>query len=324
MNEAGSPARPSRAVNGVGLETRAALSAKRSIKGEAKRRGLLLAMSTIDLTTLEGKDTPEKVRGLCRKAVRPCANDEETLGFRVPGVAAVCVYPSLVAIAKEELAGSGVKVAAVATGFPSGQYPLAVRVRDTEEAISAGADEIDMVINRGAFLAGRYAEVGAEIREIAGVCAERTHLKVILETGELGTYDAIRRASEIAITALSESGLLRQPGGGFIKTSTGKVQPAATLPVTLLMLLAIRDHWMATEEVVGCKPAGGIRTAKQALQYLVMVHETMGPLTPGSPSPWMSSSCFRFGASALADDILRQVFKGATGAYAAGYDFAEA
>ena len=293
-------------VDRVMLEARAASFTKRSIKNEAKSRGLLLAMSMIDLTTLEGKDTPEKVRALCRKAIRPFERDEEVLGERVPPVAAVCVYPSLVPVAKEELAGTNVKVASVATGFPSGQYPLAVRVDDTIKAVADGADEIDMVINRGAFLAGRYAEVFAEIEEIKQACGD-AHLKVILETGELETYDHIRRASDLAIAA----------GADFVKTSTGKVQPAATLPVTLILLESVRDHFLRAGTVIGVKPAGGIRTAKQALHYLVMVKETLG-------DAWLNPDRFRIGASALANDIVRQLIKMRSGAYAASYDPSEA
>jgi deoxyribose-phosphate aldolase len=298
--------RTSPTVDRVMLEARAASFTKRSIKAEAKLRGLLLAISMIDLTTLEGKDSPEKVRSLCAKAVRPCERDEEELGLRVPSVAAVCVYPSLVAVARAALGGSGVKVAAVATGFPSGQYPLAVRLEDTRRAVGEGADEIDMVIARGAFLAGRYTEVGDEIREVKAACGA-AHLKVILETGELETYDNIRRASDLAIAA----------GADFIKTSTGKVQPAATLPVTLVMLEAIRDHALRTGRIVGMKPAGGIRTAKQALQYLVMVKETLG-------DGWLTPDRFRIGASTLANDILRQLLKLRTGNYAAAYDVSDA
>ena len=304
-----------RTVDRVMIEARAASFTKRSIKTESKLRGLLLAMSMIDLTTLEGKDSPEKVRSLCRKAIRPCENDEETLGLRVPPVAAVCVYPSLVPVAKEALADSGVKVASVATGFPSGQYPLAVRIDDTRRAVSDGADEIDMVINRGAFLAGRYDEVASEIREVKAACGA-AHLKVILETGELETYDNIRLASDLAIHA----------GADFIKTSTGKIQPAATLPVTLIMLEAVRDHFLASGQVVGVKPAGGIRTAKQSLQYLIMIKETLGTLKPegSSECPWMTPDWFRLGASSLANDILRQLTRLKTGRYMAGYDFSEA
>ncbi len=295
------------------IEARAASFTKRSIKASAKMQGLMLAMSMIDLTTLEGKDSPEKVRSLCRKAIRPCDNDEEELGFRIPSVAAVCVYPSLVAIAKEELDGSGVKVASVATGFPSGQYPLTVRLDDTRRAVDAGADEIDMVISRGSFLSGRYSEVFDEIAQIKEACGQ-AHLKVILETGELETYDNIRRASDLAIAA----------GGDFIKTSTGKVPPAATLPVTLIMLEAVRDHFLSTGTIVGVKPAGGIRTAKQSLHYLVMIQETLGNLPGLNGCPWMTPEWFRIGASALANDILRQAFKLKAGRYMAAYDFSEA
>ena len=294
-------------VDKVMVEARAASFTKRSIKAASKLQGLLLAMSMIDLTTLEGKDSPEKVRGLCRKAIRPYERDGEDLGFRVPSVAAVCVYPSLVPVAKEALAGSLVKVAAVATGFPSGQYPLSARLQDTRDAVAAGADEIDMVINRGAFLAGRFAEVFDEIVAIKSACGSSAHLKVILETGELETFDNVRRASDIAIAA----------GADFIKTSTGKVQPAATLPITLIMLEAIRDEFLRTGRVVGMKPAGGIRTAKQALHYLVMVKETLG-------DHWLSADRFRFGASTLANDILRQVLRQKTGRYMASHDFSEA
>ena len=288
------------------VEARAASFTKRSIKAASKLQGLLLAMSMIDLTTLEGKDSPEKVRGLCRKAIRPYERDGEDLGFKVPSVAAVCVYPSLVPFAKEALAGSLVKVAAVATGFPSGQCPRPVRLQDTRDAVAVGADEIDMVINRGAFLAGRFAEVFDEIVAIKSACGS-AHLKVILETGELETCDNVRRASDIAIAA----------GADFIKTSTGKVQPAATLPITLIMLEAIRDEFLRTGRVVGMKPAGGIRTAKQALHYLVMVKETLG-------DQWLSPDRFRFGASTLANDILRQVLRQKTGRYMANHDFSEA
>ncbi|MEX2219496.1 MAG: deoxyribose-phosphate aldolase [Phycisphaerales bacterium] len=298
------PASPT--VDKVMLEARAASFTTRSIKTGAKRAGLLLAMSMIDLTTLEGKDSPEKVRSLCRKAIRPAENDEEVLGYRVPPVAAVCVYPSLVAVAREALAGSTVKVASVATGFPSGQYPLAVRIADTRSAVEAGADEIDMVINRGAFLAGRHAEVFREIEEFKGACGA-AHLKVILETGELETCDQVRRASDLAIAA----------GADFIKTSTGKVQPAATLPITLIMLEAVRDHYLRTGRVVGIKPAGGIRTAKQALHYLVAVKETLG-------DGWLTPDRFRLGASTLANDILRQLFRERRGGYMAAHDFSDA
>lgn len=288
------------------VEARAASFTKRSIKTSAKLQGLLLALSMIDLTTLEGKDSPEKVRSLCRKAAHPYERDEEVLGMRLPSMAAVCVYPALVEVAKAELAETSVKVASVATGFPSGQYPLEVRVEDTRLAVEAGADEIDMVISRGAFLAGRYGEVYEEIARVKEACGQ-AHLKVILETGELETYDNVRRASDLAIAA----------GADVIKTSTGKVQPAATLPVTLVMLEAIRDCYLRTGRIVGMKPAGGIRTAKQALQYLVMVKETLG-------DAWLTPDRFRLGASTLANDVLRQIVRLKTGRYMAAYDFSEA
>lgn len=337
-------------VDRVMADQRAASFRTRSIKTESKLAALELALSMTDLTTLEGQDTPEKVRGLCRKAVRPAPWDEALLGRRLPSVAAVCVYPSMVGVAAEALAGTGVHVASVATGFPSGQYPLGLRLSDAESAISMGADEIDMVINRGAFLAGRYAEVTQEVREVQVLCASRgAHLKVILETGELETYDQVRRASELSIQALvdgarealgSSSSSLRGEGdvaGGYIKTSTGKVSPAATMGVTLVMLEAIRDHAVATGGVgvVGMKPAGGIRAAKDAVHYLVMVRETMPVLEGGWGSfgggasgaggnPWLSPTFFRFGASSLVDDILRQLRKQATGSYAARYDMPDA
>lgn len=320
-----------RTVDPVMAHQRAASFTKRSIKTSAKAAGLRLALSMVDLTTLEGKDSPEKVRSLCRKAVRPFERDEEALGERLPSCAAVCVYPSMVAVAREELVKAGgreVKVASVATGFPSGQYPLSVRLADTERAIAAGADEIDMVINRGAFLAGRYAEVAEEVREVVAVCdgaARPVHLKVILETGELETLDNVRRASDIAIACIRD--------GDFIKTSTGKVQPAATMPVTLVMLEAIRDECLRNGRRIGMKPAGGIRTAKQALHYLVMVSETTWGIgieasghqgTEAAGSAWLSPELFRFGASTLVNDLLRQIVKERTGRYTAGYDFSEA
>jgi len=256
---------------------------------------------------LEGKDSPEKVRALCRKAVRPDAGD-----VSLPHVAAVCVYPAMVEVAVEELAktpGHNVKVASVATGFPSGQYPLEVRIEDTRRAVEAGADEIDMVIARGAFLAGERGRVSDEIAAVKEACG-KAHLKVILETGELETYDLVREASDLAIA----SGLTEYD---FIKTSTGKVQPAATMGVTLVMLEAIRDHYLATGVKIGMKPAGGIRTAKQALHYLVMVKETLG-------DDWLVPELFRFGASTLTNDILMQIAKEKSGRYAASWDFAEA
>lgn len=290
-------------VDQVMAEQRAASFTKRSIKTSAKVAGLKLALSMLDLTTLEGKDSPEKVRSLCRKAIMPDPRDPS-----LPPVAAVCVYPNLVAVAKKELAGSSVKVASVATGFPSGQYPLDVRIDDVHRAVEAGADEIDMVISRGLFLAGRLDEVSEEIRQIKGACGS-AHLKVILETGELETYDYVRRAADLAI----HSGLENLD---FIKTSTGKVSPSATMPVTLVMLEAIRDHFLATGIRIGMKPAGGIRNAKQALHYLVMVKETLG-------DDWLTPQLFRFGASSLTNDLLRQLAKERTGHYAAPYDFPE-
>jgi deoxyribose-phosphate aldolase len=279
-------------IDQVAVEERAASLAKRSIKKEAKLWALETAVRMMDLTTLEGADTPGKVAALASKAVRPDPSDRT-----VPSVAAVCVYPNLVPVAKDKVAGSGVKVAAVATAFPSGQSPLGVKLADTREAVALGADEIDMVIDRGAFLSGRYAKVYDEIVQVKAACGD-AHLKVILETGELGTYDNVRRASLLAIAA----------GGDFIKTSTGKVQPAATLPVTLVMLEAIRDVYQETGRVVGMKPAGGIRTAKQAIQYLVMVHETLGV-------DWLTPDLFRFGASTLLNDVLMQIRKQKTGQY---------
>lgn len=308
---------PTRSVDPVMLEQRAAMFTRRSIKTASKLAGLKLAMSILDLTTLEGKDSPEKVRALCRKAISPY---EGPLAkeLAIPPVAAVCVYPTLVATAKRELRNSGVKVASVATGFPSGQFPLDVRLADVRAAVEAGADEIDMVINRGAFLAGRFNEVAHEIRETKVACGP-AHLKIILETGELETYDNVRRASDLAIDAAAS--ILGAPpltdGEVFIKTSTGKVTPAATMPVTLVMLEAIRDHFLATGVRIGMKPAGGIRTAKQALHYLVMVKETLG-------DDWLSPHLFRFGASTLANDILRQIVKQKSGKYVAAYDFSEA
>ena len=292
-------------VDAIMAEQRAASFQTRSIKTSMKLAGLKLALSMVDLTTLEGKDSPEKVRSLCRKAVRPYERDEELLGERLPSVAAVCVYPSMVPTAKELLDGTGVNVASVATGFPSGQYPLDVRIRDVEEAVRDGADEIDMVINRGAFLSGRYDEVAREIREVKQACGD-AHLKVILETGELETYDNVRRASDLAIANIAD--------GDFIKTSTGKVSPAATMPVTLVMLEAIRDAYLHDGKKIGMKPAGGIRTAKQSLHYLVMVKETLG-------DAWLSPTWFRFGASSLANDLLRQIVWRTTGTYPAEYDF---
>lgn len=304
-----------RTVNTIAADERAAGFTRRSIKTDAKRRGLRLAMSMLDLTTLEGKDTPEKVRALCRKAVTPLAGPIDP---PIPSAAAVCVYPSFVALARRTLAGTGVRVASVATGFPSGQYPLEVRLEDVRAAVAAGADEIDMVINRGAFLAGRCDEVAEEIRSVKAACGD-AHLKIILETGELETYDHVRRASDLAMDAAASvhGAPPLKDGELFIKTSTGKVTPAATMPVTLIMLEAIRDHYGATGVRVGMKPAGGIRTAKAALHYLVMVKETLG-------DAWLSPRQFRFGASSLANDLLRQILKEETGRYMAEYDFFDA
>jgi deoxyribose-phosphate aldolase len=279
-------------IDQVAVEARAGELAKRSIKKESKLWALELAIRCCDLTTLEGQDTPGKVAALCSKAIRPDPSDPN-----VPSVAAVCVYPNLVAVAKERLGDSGVKVASVATYFPSGQAPLDVKLRDVEDAVAMGADEIDMVIDRGAFLSGRYAQVFDEIVRLKDACG-RAHLKVILETGELGTYDNVRRASLLAMAA----------GADFIKTSTGKLPSAATLPVQLVMLEAIRDVYEETGRRIGMKPAGGIRTAKNAIQYLVQVHETLGP-------DWLTPDLYRLGASSLVNDILMQIRKEKTGAY---------
>lgn len=253
---------------------------------------LLLAMTMLDLTTLEAKDTPGKVRQLCAKAVHP-----HSLFPDIPSVAAVCVYPNLVRVAKEALGNSGVKVAAVATAFPSGMSNRKVKIEETRWAVNEGADEIDMVISRGHFLAGEYNFVFDEIAAVKEACG-KAHLKVILETGELSTLDNVRLASDIAMHA----------GADFIKTSTGKVQPAATLPVTLVMLEAIRDYYYQTGKRIGMKPAGGISTAKLAINYLVVLSETLG-------QDWMNPDMFRFGASALANDILMQIIKEKTGVY---------
>ncbi|MBX3385256.1 MAG: deoxyribose-phosphate aldolase [Phycisphaeraceae bacterium] len=308
-------------VDTVMAEARAASFKTRSIKTSAKLAGIRLALSMLDLTTLEGKDSPEKVRALCAKAAHP-GHDQHARPL--PSAAAVCVYPSLIGAARDalrELDAEHIKVASVATGFPSGQFPLAVRIRDCEAAVRDGADEIDMVINRGAFLAGRHAEVASEIRAFKAICNDagprHVHLKVILETGELETLDNVRLASDLAIEALLADGADGPAGTGFIKTSTGKVQPAATMPVTLVMLEAIRDAYLDTGRMIGMKPAGGIRTSKEALHYLVMVKETLG-------DAWLTPEWFRFGASTLANDLVRQFHKQATGKYAARYDVTEA
>jgi deoxyribose-phosphate aldolase len=279
-------------VDQVGVEERIAALKTRSIKKASKLWALDLAIRMIDLTTLEGRDTPGKIRALCAKAIHPQPGDPS-----IPSVAALCLYPSLIPEAKEALRGSTVKVASVATAFPSGQTFRDIKVAEVKEAVAAGADEIDMVIDRGAFLSGDYATVFDEVVEIKDACGD-AHLKVILETGELGTFDQVRRASILAMAA----------GADFIKTSTGKVQPAATLPVTLVMLEAIRDFEKATGRAVGMKPAGGIRTAKEAVQYLVVLYETLGPR-------WMTPDRFRFGASTLLNDVLMQIEKERTGRY---------
>lgn len=316
---------PSPTVDAIMAAERARSFTTRSIKKQSKGQALKLALSMVDLTTLEGKDSPEKVRSICRKAVTPMPGHPD-----IPSVAAVCFYPSMVKVAAEALKGTGVKIASVATGFPSGQYPLDVRLRDTEKAIEDGADEIDMVINRGAFLAGKRDVVYDEILAVSRLCRDawsedrHVHLKVILETGELETLDNVRQASDIAIAAMLEANLLDEPGGGFIKTSTGKVSPAATMPVTLVMLEAIRDAHRREGVFVGMKPAGGIRTAKEAWHYLCMVKETLEGVDSHPGCHWLSPHLFRFGASSLANDLLRQLAKLRTGVYAAGYDFAEA
>jgi deoxyribose-phosphate aldolase len=312
---------------------RATSFTKRSIKGASKRDALRMALSMLDLTTLEGKDSAEKARALCAKARQPLEGAERLLGEALPPCAAVCVYPALVTTCVESLKGTSVKVASVATGFPSGQYPLEVREEDTRRAVAAGADEIDMVISRGLFLAGRYDDVIEEIVRIKRACVRPdgtcAHLKVILETGELETLDLVRRASDLAMQAMHDSGAKpHDHGADFIKTSTGKVQPAATMPVTLVMLEAIRAWYFKTGQLIGMKPAGGIRTAKQAVQYLVMVRETMGGLDVAGfdhvrGNPWLTPDYFRFGASTLCNDILRQIVRGRSGRYASHYDFSE-
>jgi deoxyribose-phosphate aldolase len=279
-------------VDQVALEERAASLAKRSIKNESKVFALELAVRMIDLTTLEGSDTPGKVAALASKAIRPDPADPS-----VPSCAAICVYPNLVPTAVERTKGTSVKVASVATYFPSGQAPLDVKLRDVRDAVELGAHEIDMVIDRGAFLSGRYAKVYDEIVHVKEACGE-AHLKVILETGELGTYDNVRRASLLAMAA----------GADFIKTSTGKLPSAATLPVLLCMLEAIRDVYEETGRAVGMKPAGGIRNAKQAIQNLVIVNETLG-------QDWLTPDRFRLGASSLLNDVLMQIRKEKTGRY---------
>jgi deoxyribose-phosphate aldolase len=303
----GKPWRSIPLVNAYELEARCEWLSRRSIKKESKLFALRLAVAMCDLTTLEGQDTVEKVRRLCARAVNPYTPREGMPPrevARVPHVAAVCVYPQFIAVAKEALQGTGVKVAAVGTAFPSGQYPFHLRLADVKWAIREGADEVDMVLNRGLFLQGEYRRVFDEIARVKEACGDRVHLKVILETGELGSYDNIRKAAYIALMA----------GADFIKTSTGKIQPAATLPATLVMLEAIRDFYDATGRAVGMKPAGGIRTAKDAIRYLVLLHETLG-------ADWLTPERFRFGASSLLNDLLAQIVKQITGAYRASDEF---
>jgi deoxyribose-phosphate aldolase len=280
-------------VDEVGASQRAAQLASRSIKKDAKLWALDLAVRMTDLTTLEGADTPGRVRSLSAKALRPDPSDPD-----VPPVAAVCVYPDLVGVAREVVGGSSVAVASVATAFPSGRAALDIKLADVRAAVEAGADEVDMVIDRGAFLAGRYGQVADEIVAVKEACGG-AHLKVILETGELETLDNVRRASWLAIAA----------GADFIKTSTGKVSPASTLPVALVMLEAVRDAWLVSGRRVGVKAAGGIRKAKDAIRYLVLVHEIAGP-------EWLTPDLFRIGASSLLNDLLMQRDKQLTGRYA--------
>jgi len=284
-------------VDQVGAEARAAMLATRSIKTSSKAWAIDMAISMVDLTTLEGADTPGKVKALCAKAVRPDPTD-----LTVPSVGAICVYNDMVKIARNELdaiGGRDIPVAAVATAFPSGRASRAVKELDTKDASNAGANEIDMVIDRGAFLSGRLGEVFEEIKIIKGLCGDKAHLKVILETGELVTYDNVRKASYLAMLA----------GADFIKTSTGKVALAATAPVVLVMLEAVRDYFALTGTKIGVKPAGGIRTTKDAIKQLVLVNETAGP-------DWLNPSLFRIGASALLNDLLMQRMKLRTGHYA--------
>jgi len=280
------------AIDKVGVKERVERFCKRSIKKSSKVKGLKLALSMIDLTTLEGKDTVGKVQQLCYKAQHPHLYIKN-----LPTVAAVCVYPTFVKVAKKALEGSTIKVASVATAFPSGHSKLSVKLEDAKYAIEQGADEVDMVLSRGRFLAGDYNYVFDEVAAVKEVCG-KTHLKVILETGELDTLDNVRKASELAIYA----------GANFIKTSTGKIKPAATMPVVYVMLQAIKDYYLKTGKMIGMKPAGGISNAKLALQYLVMLNETLG-------HKWMTNEYFRFGASSLANDLLMQLEKAETGIY---------
>lgn len=279
-------------VDQVGIEERVARLNSRSIKKESKIQALTLALSMIDLTTLEGMDTPGKVIQLCQKAKEPHAELPD-----LPTVAAVCVYPNMVSVAKKALRGTDINVASVATAFPSGMSTREAKIEETQQVVEDGADEVDMVISRGEFLKGNYSFVYDEIAAVKKAC-KGAHLKVILETGELQTYENVRKASDLAMHA----------GADFIKTSTGKVSPAATQPVTLVMLEAIRDYFYDTGRMVGMKPAGGIRKAKQAIQYLVLVKETLG-------TDWLTPEYFRFGASSLTNDLLMQIVKQKTGVY---------
>jgi deoxyribose-phosphate aldolase len=292
---------PSPPVDRVMVEERARALGSRSIKKSSKVAGLRLAIGLMDLTTLEGADSPGKVRALCQKARFPNGPEGS-----VPAVAAVCVYPAHVATARRALEGSSVRVASVAASFPGGLSPLGTKLDEVRQAVDAGAHEIDMVIDRGAFLAGEYSRVSDEIAEIKRACGA-ARLKVILETGEIGSYDNVRHASDLSINA----------GADFIKTSTGKIQPAATPPVTLVMLEAIRDHFYRTGRRIGIKPAGGIRSARQALHYLVLVRETLG-------SDWLVPELFRIGASSLLNDVLMQLEKERSGAYQAAEYFSKA
>lgn len=285
-------------IDQVGIEEKASRFTKRSIKKETKLNGLKLVLNMIDLTTLEGKDTEGKVKQMCYKAMH--LHDAYP---GLPTVAAVCVYPSMVKTAKKAVGDSGIKVASVATAFPSGQSTREIKIKDTKYAVANGADEVDMVISRGKFHEGEYNFVFDEIATVKEACGD-ARLKVILETGELGTFDKVRRASDLAMHA----------GADFIKTSTGKIQPAATMPVTLVMLEAIRDFYYATGKMIGMKPAGGISKSKLALHYLVMVKETLG-------DAWLNNEWFRFGASSLANDVLMQVVKEKTGVYQAANYF---
>lgn len=285
-------------IDAVGVEERVARLCSRSIKKDAKLQALHLTLSMIDLTTLEGADSEGKVRQLCAKALQLHAALPD-----LPHVAAVCVYPALVGVAKRTLKGSRINVASVATSFPAGQAPVEIKLLEVRRAVEAGADEVDMVISRGRFLAGDFAYTADEIASVKEACGE-AHLKVILETGELGTLDAVRRASDLAMRS----------GADFIKTSTGKIKPAATMPVVLVMLEAIRDHYLRTGEKIGMKPAGGIGAAKDAIRHLVMVRETLG-------QDWLDPDLYRFGASSLANDVLRQIVKQRSGIYQSFDDF---